>query len=190
MTAGSQSLKWTCQTRSRNSRTAATGSPPAPKVQCPVSRHSPSIDGVGHVEQAPSLRLGLDQGSDVLVDHRPDPGLVHDLTGDRLAPSANTCHCSAVMLSDGPDAPGDPGAVGVAVRVVAEDDDALRAADACQLLRGTHGVLRADSRWLSGSWSRTLTQEPTSARRRDVELRRSSSGSVGMNPQSPSSVPA
>ena len=32
-TAGSQSVKWTCQTRSCRSRTAAAGSPPVPNAQ-------------------------------------------------------------------------------------------------------------------------------------------------------------
>ena len=142
MTAGSQSLKWTCQTRSRNSRTAATGSPPAPNVQCPVSRHSPRIDGSVMSNRRRASRLGLDQGADVLVDHRPDPGLVHDPPGDVVGASANTRHWSAGIASDGRTRPAILRAVRVAVRVVAEDDDALGAADARQLLRGTHGVVR------------------------------------------------
>ena len=101
MTAGSASLKWTCQTRSRNSRTAATGSPPAPNVQCPVSRHSPRIDGSvmsnrRRASASVSIRVPMCWWMTVRI---PASSMTRRATW--LAPSANTCHWSAGMPSDG-----------------------------------------------------------------------------------------
>ena len=85
-TAVSQSLRWTCQIRSRElgdrgHRIAARAEHPVAGVEA-----QPQDGGVGHLEEAARFVGGLDERADVLVEDRAQPRLAHDSSGNVVRP--------------------------------------------------------------------------------------------------------